>query len=60
MESPHDNTIEMAFAKLKAHLRRAATRTFEALWVALGDICTLFSPDGSRSRLYGPHGTVLA
>ena len=43
--SPDLNPIEMAFAKLKAHLRRAATRTFEALWVALGDICTLFSPD---------------
>jgi transposase len=43
--SPDLNPIEMAFAKLKAHLRRAATRTFEALWVALGDICALFSPD---------------
>src|SRR3954462_15577469 len=24
---------------------RAATRTFEALWAALGDICALFSPE---------------
>ena len=45
MESPHDNTIENAFAKLKALLRRAAARTFEALWAALGDICALFSPE---------------
>jgi len=35
----------MAFAKIKALLRKAATRTFEALWAALGDICALFSPD---------------
>ena len=28
----------MAFAKIKALLRKAATRTFEALWAALGDI----------------------
>ena len=45
MESPHDNTIENAFAKLKALLRGAATRTFAALWAALGDICALFSPE---------------
>src|SRR3954468_18942543 len=43
--SPDLNPIENAFAKLKAHLRGAATRTFEALWAALGDICALFSPD---------------
>ena len=43
--SPDLNPIETAFAKLKAHLRGAATRTFEALWAALGDICALFSPD---------------
>jgi len=40
--SPDLNPIEMAFAKLKAHLRKAAARTFEALWTALGDICALF------------------
>jgi len=33
----------MAFSKLKAHLRKATARTFEALWQALGQICTLFS-----------------
>ena len=43
--SPDLNPIEMAFAKIKALLRTAATRTFEALWAALGDICALFSPD---------------
>lgn len=41
--SPDLNPIEMAFAKLKAHLRAAAARTFDALWKAVGDICDLFN-----------------
>ncbi len=40
--SPDLNPIEMAFSKLKAHLRAAAERTFETLWRSLGDICGLF------------------
>jgi transposase len=42
--SPDLNPIEMAFAKLKAHLRTRAIRTIDALWRAIGDICDLFSP----------------
>ena len=42
--SPDLNPIEMAFAKLKAHLRRIGARTLDALWRALGDICDLFDP----------------
>lgn len=42
--SPDLNPIEMAFAKLKAHLRKAAARTFDALIDAIGDICCLFEP----------------
>lgn len=42
--SPDLNPIEMAFSKLKACLRKAAARTFDALWRAIGDICTLFQP----------------
>lgn len=42
--SPDLNPIEMAFAKLKAHLRKAKARTFDALWRAVGDICGLFRP----------------
>ena len=41
--SPDLNPIEMAFAKLKAHLRAAQARTFDALWKAVGNICELFS-----------------
>jgi hypothetical protein len=33
----------MAFAKLKAHLRRIGARTIDALWKAIGDICTLYT-----------------
>ena len=40
----HDNTIEQAFSKLKAHLRKAQARTLDALWRALGDVCDLFEP----------------
>ena len=38
------NPIEMAFAKLKAHLRTRAIRTIDALWQAIGDICDLYEP----------------
>ena len=40
--SPDLNPIEMAFSKIKAHLRAAAARTFDALSDALGSICHLF------------------
>ncbi len=43
--SPDLNPIEMAFSKLKAHLRKAGARTIDALWRAVGDICDLFSPE---------------
>jgi len=42
--SPDLNPIEMAFAKLKAHLRGKASRTLESLWRAIGDISGLYSP----------------
>jgi transposase len=42
--SPDLNPIEMAFSKLKAHLRAKAARTIDDLWRAIGDICTLYDP----------------
>ena len=42
--SPDLNPIEQAFSKLKAHLRRTAVRTFDALTATVGDICSLYSP----------------
>jgi transposase len=49
--SPDLNPIEMAFAKLKAHLRKAAARTYDALWRAVGDICGLYEPEKCWSYL---------
>jgi len=43
--SPDLNPIEMAFSKLKAHLRRIKARTIDALWRAVGDICNLYTPE---------------
>ena len=43
-QEPSTPSIEMAFAKLKAHLRAASARTFEAVFAALRDICALFTP----------------
>jgi len=42
--SPDLNPIEMAFSKLKAHLKKAAMRTFDDLINKIGDICDMFSP----------------
>ena len=47
--SPDLNPIEMAFSKLKAHLRKAAARTIGDLWKAAGKICELFSPEECRN-----------
>ena len=41
--SPDLNPIEMAFAKLKALLRKAAARTYDDLWRAVGSACNLFT-----------------
>jgi len=43
--SPDLNPIEMAFSKLKAHLRKRAVRTIQELWEAIGQICDLYDPD---------------
>ncbi len=49
--SPDFNPIEMAFAKLKAHLRRIGARTIEELWKAVGAICDLYTPEECRNHL---------
>ncbi len=43
--SPDFNPIEMAFSKLKALLRKAAARTVESLWSAIGHLIDAFKPD---------------
>jgi transposase len=41
--SPDFNPIEMAFAKLKALLRKAAERTVDGLWAAIGRLVDVFT-----------------
>lgn len=48
---PRSQSIEMAFSKLKAHLRRIGARTIDALFETLGDICDMFHPDECRNFL---------
>ena len=42
--SPDFNPIELAFAKLKALLRRAAARTIPGLWDAIATALLTFTP----------------
>lgn len=43
--APDLNPIEMAFSKLKALIRKAAARTYDQLWAAVGHVCDLFSDE---------------
>lgn len=47
--SPDFNPIEMAFAKIKALLRKAAERTVTNLWERIGEIIDLVTPDEARA-----------
>jgi len=47
--SPDFNPIENAFAKLKALLRKAAERTIDGLWSAIGRIIDHFAPAECRN-----------
>jgi transposase len=47
--SPDFNPIENAFSKLKAHLRKAAERTVNGLWNAIGRVIDLFTPAECRN-----------
>ena len=38
-------SIEMAFAKLKDLIGRAAARTYDDLWRAVGCVCDLFTDE---------------
>ena len=49
IESRYDNTIEMAFSKLKALLRKAAERTVEGLWTAIGRLIDTITPSESAN-----------
>ncbi len=47
--SPDFNPIELAFAKLKARLRKAAERTVDGLWNTIGQISQTFSPQECKN-----------
>ena len=49
--SPDFNPIENAFAKLKALLRKAAERTVEGLWSAIGQLIDLITPQEIQNLL---------
>ena len=49
--SPDLNPIEMAFAKLKALLRKAAARTRDSLWDAIAQVLGAFTSDECASYL---------
>jgi len=47
--SPDFNPIELAFAKIKAHLKKSAARTVEALWDAISAAIDAVTPADARS-----------
>ena len=47
--SPDLNPIEMAYSKLKAHLRRLKARTFDAFFQSVAQTCDLFPPSECRN-----------
>jgi len=49
--SPDLNPIEMAFAKLKALLCKAAERTRETLWHRIGQLLSAFTPEECANYL---------
>jgi len=50
--SPDLNPIEMAFAKLKALLRKAAERSVDALWQRIGKILDAVTPQECRNYFH--------
>lgn len=47
--SPDLNPIEQVFSKIKALLRKAAERSFDALWAAIGRIIETIQPQECRN-----------
>jgi transposase len=49
--SPDMNPIEQTFAKLKAHLRRIAARSREALWASMGQVLATITPNECQNYI---------
>ena len=57
--SPDMNPIELAFSKLKSHLRQAAARTLDELQGAVARSLSQFQPDHCRGFLrHAQYGTI--
>ena len=54
LESYHEHTIEMVFAKLKHLLRKAGERTREGLWNRVGSLLDDFPPHRCKNYLRHP------
>ena len=54
--SPDRNPIEQLFAKLKVLLRKAATRSLDTLWAAVGDLLTLIFKPGECANYFQNSG----
>ena len=53
---PHSsdlNPLEMAFSKLKAHLRRMKARTFDTLFESIAETCKLFPQQACQNCFRG-------
>jgi transposase len=57
--SPDLNPIEQVFAKLKHLLRKAAKRTVDDTWRAIGDLMNCFPPDECGRYLVNASGSNL-
>jgi transposase len=57
--SPDLNPIEKLFAKFKALLRKAATRSRDALWAEIGKILDCFTP-GECANYFASSGYVCS
>ncbi len=45
LESHHEHTIENAFSRLKAMLRKIGERTVSGLWDLIGKLVDIFQPN---------------
>lgn len=50
--SPDINPVELAFAKVKALLRRAEGRTIDGFWSRVGQLLNEFSPTECRNYVH--------
>jgi transposase len=57
--SPDLNPIELAFAKLKAHLRQAAARTLDQLTLVLAEALQTFTPEHCRNFFHHANYTTI-